>query len=165
MSKANGGNPGKPNRNYHIVNCKVCAHEDKEEIERRYMAFESAPSIARDYKPLTHNSITRHAAYFNLNLKRVQDNRKNLRQIIAHGLPVILNTTDEKIIGALTMEAIKQLDKIDGNEQLPRTNDADVDRRQRLYKEAVAELMQAGISDEQARAWVIENYPEAEKVM
>ena len=85
--------------------------------------------------------------------------------IVAHGLPVILNSTDDKIMAAVTLDALKQLDKIDGNEQMPRQNDADVERRRRMFTDAINELMAGGMTEAQARAWLTENYPEAERVM
>jgi hypothetical protein len=163
--KKKPGNPGKENKNYHEGQCAVCSHDDRAEIERRYLAFESGASIARDYTGLSDDSILRHGQYFGLNLKRVQDSRRVYRTIVAHGLPVILNSTDDKIMAAVTLDALKQLDKIDGNEQMPRQNDADVERRRRMFTDAINELMAGGMTEAQARAWLTENYPEAERVM
>src|SRR5690242_20643920 len=155
MKKTNKvGNPGKPNKNYHEAQCAVCLHDDKADIERRYLLFESGSSIAKDYNGLSPDSVPRHGQYFGLNRKRVQDSRKVYRAIVAHGLPVILNSTDDKIIAAVTLDALKQLDKIDGNEQMPRQNDADVERRRRMFAEAINELMAGGMTEAQARAWL-----------
>src|SRR5262249_24182575 len=143
----------------------VCLHDARAEIERRYLSFESGASIAKDYDGLGPDSVLRHGQYFGLNLKRVQDSRKVYRAIVAHGLPVILNSTDDKIMATVTLDALKQLDKIDGNEQMPRQNDADEERRWRMFADAINELMAGGMTEAQARAWLTENYPEAEKVM
>ena len=160
--KKKPGNPGKENKNYHESKCAVCSHDAKPEIERRYLAFESGASIAKDYDGLSSDSVLRHGQYFGLNLKRVQDSRKVYRAIVAHGLPVILSSTDEKIVSAVTLDALKQLDRIDGNEQLPRQNDADAQRRAQMFREAVAELVRdGGMTEAAAQRLILERYPEA----
>jgi hypothetical protein len=71
----------KPSTEYHKRNCKLCRHPQRKEIETRWTNWESASSLAREYK-LTHSSILRHMLAFGLRDKRGRNLRIALEKII-----------------------------------------------------------------------------------
>src|SRR5437868_6719658 len=68
----------------HVALCQVCKHEQREEIERRYSQFESAPKLAAIFD-VSDDSIYRHAEYFGLDELRVADTERVLKNVIARG--------------------------------------------------------------------------------
>jgi hypothetical protein len=66
----------------HKTNCKVCAHEQREEIEARFVGWQSPATIAREYKLADRSSIYRHAHALGLLEKRKRNVQAALECII-----------------------------------------------------------------------------------
>ena len=66
----------------HEVNCTICAHESRGEIERDFIAWKSPAVIAEEYALPNRASVYRHARAFNLTAKRGRNVRAALEQII-----------------------------------------------------------------------------------
>ena len=66
----------------HKANCTVCAHEKREEIEARFVEWQSPAIIAIDYGLTDRTSIYRHAHAFGLFGKRKRNVQAALERII-----------------------------------------------------------------------------------
>jgi hypothetical protein len=66
----------------HRANCTVCAHEKREEIEARFVEWQSPTAIAMDYGLADRTSIYRHAHAFGLLEKRKRNVQAALERII-----------------------------------------------------------------------------------
>lgn len=66
----------------HKANCTVCAHEKREEIEARFVEWQSPVAIARDYGLSDRASIYRHAHAFGLLARRKRNVQAALESII-----------------------------------------------------------------------------------
>jgi hypothetical protein len=81
-SKRPKGN-GKPvSLRRHKANCTVCAHEKREEIEARFVNWQSPMTLAKDYGLADRASIYRHAHAFGLLGKRKRNVQAALESII-----------------------------------------------------------------------------------
>lgn len=113
----------------HSSRCTVCKHVQKEEVERRYLSFEASERLAQEFG-LSDEAVNRHARYFALDAKRVADTERVLEHLIARGFSQL-----KKIDGRLTLEAIKELNKVRGKHKQPQQNPVDVDRARRIADE------------------------------
>jgi hypothetical protein len=71
-----------PSLGRHEQNCRVCAHSQKDEIERDFVAWKSPAAIAREYCLRDRASVYRHAHALNLFAKRARNIRAALERII-----------------------------------------------------------------------------------
>ena len=69
------------NEGRHAAECKICAHSQREEIERDFINWRPA-SIAKHYKLANRASVYRHAHAFGLFPKRQRNVRAALGNII-----------------------------------------------------------------------------------
>src|SRR2546421_8952060 len=92
----------KPRPAQHRAICLVCNHPQKEDIERRYLAFETCEKLAAEFG-LSDDSISRHGRYFGLDERRVGDTEKDLRGINCNGLKEV-KTVPPRFLGGMDQE-------------------------------------------------------------
>src|SRR5438270_11929614 len=118
----------KPRPAQHRAICAVCNHPQKEDIERRYLAFETCEKLAAEFG-LSDDSISRHGHYFGLDERRVGDTEKVLRAIIGKGLRQL------KIVPpSLLADCIKELNRITGRHKEPAKNPNDLEQARQLLE-------------------------------
>jgi hypothetical protein len=66
----------------HAAECKICAHPQREEIERDFVNWHTAPSITKEYGLKNRSSVYRHAHALGLFPKRGRNVRAALDKII-----------------------------------------------------------------------------------
>jgi hypothetical protein len=81
----------KVNAGRHAAECKICAHLQREEIERDFINWRSPASIAKHYKLKNRASVYRHAHAFGLFPKRQRNVRAALEKIIERAGEVEVN--------------------------------------------------------------------------
>ena len=146
--------------NRHASRCAVCKSPEKEEIERRFLKFTTFTELAKQYEGLSYASLYRHMNYYGLEETRLKKTTSVYRAIIARGIRFILS--DERLAARLTMDALKQLDKIEGTEQRPRENQSDRERKRQDFQDALDDLVnKAGLTEDEARSLIFERFPEA----
>src|SRR5947209_18677885 len=116
----------KPRPAQHRAICAVCNHPQKEEIERRYLAFETCEKLAAEFG-LSDDSIGRHGRYFGLDERRVGDTEKVLRAIIGKGLRQL-----KTVPPSLLADSIRELNRITGRHKEPAKNPNDLEKAKRL---------------------------------
>jgi hypothetical protein len=77
----------------HSRNCGVCAHPEREEIEDRFVAWQSPSSIAQDFGLADRSTVYRHAHAFGLFPKRQRNIRAALERIIERAGEVDVTTS------------------------------------------------------------------------
>ena len=80
----------KPNTGRHEANCRVCSHQDREQIENEWCAWANTSELAKQYE-LSRDSIYRHVAAFNLRERRSRNLRAALERIIEQADGVSVN--------------------------------------------------------------------------
>jgi hypothetical protein len=95
----------RPNIARHQSCCKICAHPQREEIERAYVSWQSAQEIAAEFKLRDRSSVYRHANAFDLDAKRA----RNVRAVLCR---LIERAGEVKPNGAAIVQAIALLAKI-----------------------------------------------------
>ena len=110
----------------HSGKCLVCHHQQRHEIEHKYLDFESEYKIASEHG-VSHDAVNRHAKYFGLDQRRAADTEKLLRAIIARGFSQL-----EKVSGPLLMEAIKEFGKQAGKRKEAAKNPNDLEEAKRI---------------------------------
>jgi len=116
----------KPRPAQHRAICLVCNHPQKEDIERRYLAFETCEKLAAEFG-LSDDSISRHGLYFGLDERRVGDTEKVLRAIIGKGLRQL-----KTVPPSLLADSIKELNRITGKHKEPAKNPNDLEEAKRI---------------------------------
>src|SRR5205085_5353106 len=116
----------KPRPAQHRAICAVCNHPQKEDIERRYLAFETCEKLAAEFG-LSDDSISRHGLYFGLDERRVGDTEKVLRAIIGKGLRQL-----KTVPPSLLADSIKELNRITGRHKEPAKNPNDLEEAKRI---------------------------------
>ena len=116
----------KPRPAQHRAICLVCNHPQKEDIERRYLAFETCEKLAAEFG-LSDDSISRHGRYFGLDERRVGDTEKVLRAIIGKGLRQL-----KTVPPSLLADSIKELNRITGRHKEPAKNPNDLEEAKRI---------------------------------
>ena|SRR5437667_7758533 len=81
-------NPGR-----HAAECKICAHLQREDIERDFINWHSPSAIAKHYKLANRASVYRHAHALGLFPKRQRNVRAALEKIIERAGEVEVNAT------------------------------------------------------------------------
>jgi hypothetical protein len=66
----------------HAAECKICAHGQREDIERDFINWRSPAAIAKSYKLTNRASVYRHAHAYGLFSKRQRNVRAALEKII-----------------------------------------------------------------------------------
>jgi hypothetical protein len=82
----------KPNPGRHRTICKVCNHDQREEIEQDWVSWGNTTRIAEEYG-LTRDSLYRHAHACGLFDKRRQNLRKALERNIEHAESLEVNAS------------------------------------------------------------------------
>lgn len=89
--------PEKPeksvNRGWHEQNCGICNHEERENIERDFVAWRSPITIAAEYGLSNRATVYRHAHAFGLFVKRQRNVRAALEKIIERTEHVEVNAS------------------------------------------------------------------------
>jgi hypothetical protein len=80
-------------RGRHSRNCTVCAHKDREEIEREFVSWTSALAITKQFRLRDRSAIYRHAHAFGLFAKRQRNVRAALEKIIEQAGDVEVSST------------------------------------------------------------------------
>ena len=91
-SKKHGENGG-INVGRHAAECKICAHAQREEIERDFINWRSPASIAKQYKLKNRASVYRHAHALGLFPSRQRNVRAALEKIIERAGEVEVTAT------------------------------------------------------------------------
>jgi hypothetical protein len=89
-----------PNLGRHAVECRICSHAQREEIERDFVGWRSPDSIAKQYGLRNRASVYRHAHAFNLFSKRQRNVRAALEKIIERAGEVAVNAA--AVVSAVT---------------------------------------------------------------
>src|SRR5437588_6203309 len=118
----------KPRPAQHRAICAACNHPQKEDIERRYLAFETCEKLAAEFG-LSDDSISRHGLYFGLDERRVGDTEKVLRAIIGKGLRQLKTVTP-----SLLADCIKELNRITGRHKEPAKNPTDIEKAKEILE-------------------------------
>jgi|SRR5271163_3742283 len=87
----------------HKANCTVCAHKKREEIEARFVGWQSPVTIARDYGLADRASIYRHAHALGLLGKRKRNVQAALEYIIERANEV--EVTSAAVVAAVQAHA------------------------------------------------------------
>jgi hypothetical protein len=80
MTKAK--NPESANLRRHKKQCAICAHGDREQIERDFIGWKSPITICREHGLSDRSTVYRHAQAFDLFAKRRRNVRAALERII-----------------------------------------------------------------------------------
>jgi len=91
------------NEGRHASECKICAHVQREEIEREFVNWRSPASIAEQYKLANRSSVYRHAHALGLFPKRQRNVRAALEKIIERAGEVEVNAA--AVVSAITAYA------------------------------------------------------------
>ena len=89
----------------HRERCSVCAHPDREGIERDFLAWNSAQTIAIDYDLADKKPVLRHASAFGLFEKR----RLNIRAALEC---VIEQVNDIQVTSSAVVRAVRMYGKL-----------------------------------------------------
>lgn len=74
--------PQKPSLLSHRAHCSVCAHPEREEIEREYISWKSPADIVIEHRLRNRSAVYRHALALDLTSKRARNIRAALEHII-----------------------------------------------------------------------------------
>ena len=83
----------------HEANCTICAHPDREQIERDFVGWKSPTAIAVEYVLPDRSTVYRHAKAFDLVSKRRRNIRAALERIIEKAGEV--DVTAAAVVGAI----------------------------------------------------------------
>jgi hypothetical protein len=87
----------------HAAECKICAHTQRDEIERDFINWRSPASITKQYKLANRASVYRHAHALGLFPKRQRNVRAALEKIIERAGEVEVNAA--AVVSAVTAYA------------------------------------------------------------
>ena len=73
---------GPVNLGRHRRNCKICAHQHRDEIEREFINWTGVKAIAKEFGLTDRTAVYRHAHAFGLFSKRQRNIRAALEKII-----------------------------------------------------------------------------------
>jgi len=117
----------------HAAECKVCAHAQREEIEREFINWRSPASIAKQYKLKNRASVYRHAHALGLFPKRQRNVRAALEKIIERAGEVEVNAASVvSAVGAYarinaTGQWVERSEHLDLNQLFDRMTAAELD--------------------------------------
>jgi hypothetical protein len=95
----------------HETNCKICAHPQREEIEREFVNWGSPSKIAKRYELRDRTTVYRHAHAVGLMAKR----DRNIRAALSH---IIERAGDVKVNAAAVVTAVATYARINSRGQL-----------------------------------------------
>lgn len=127
----------RPNLGRHTAECKVCAHPQREAIERDFINWHSPASIAEEYSLANRASVYRHAHALELFAKRQRNIRSALEKIIERAGDVEVNA-------AAVVSAVSAYARINAAGQW-------VERSERLDLNALFDRMSASELETYAR--------------
>lgn len=93
----------RPSRGRHEYGCLVCAHPQRDEIEREFISWKSPAKISSAYKLRNRASVYRHAHALDLFAKRARNIRAALERIIEQVDGVQVNAAS--VVQAITAYA------------------------------------------------------------
>lgn len=105
--------------------CPVCRHAVRQEIETLYIDWEDVPYLAKQYQ-VRPEDLEAHVFALNLERERAGNTRGFYRALLRKKGPDLLEAKQLDV--NLMLTALKQLDKVSGNEQAPSRNEKDIDR-------------------------------------
>jgi len=117
----------------HAAECKICAHAQREEIEREFINLRSPASIAKHYKLANRASVYRHAHALGLFPKRQRNVRAALEKIIERAGEVEVNATAVvSAVGAYarinaTGQWVERSERVDLNQLFDRMTAAELE--------------------------------------
>jgi hypothetical protein len=94
----------------HSRNCTVCAHKCREDIEREFINWTGAKTIAKEFGLKDRTSVFRHAHAFGLFAKRQRNIRAALEKIIEH-------SGDVEVTSSAVVAAVQAYAKINSQGQ------------------------------------------------
>ncbi|MGH9690348.1 MAG: hypothetical protein ACRD4C_04495 [Candidatus Acidiferrales bacterium] len=101
----------RPNLGRHEFGCKICAHPQRDEIERDFVSWMSPVKITSEYKLRNRASIYRHAHGLDLFSKRA----RNLRGALEH---IIEKVCDVPVNAGAVVQAITAYARINARGEL-----------------------------------------------
>jgi hypothetical protein len=112
--------------------CRICAHEDREAIEREFVNWGNSTRIAKDYG-LSRDSIYRHAHALNLFARRAANIKRALDRIIERGEDVEVNAS--AVVAAIQAYAkinaagkwVERVEQVTLNDLFDRMNDTELE--------------------------------------
>ena len=110
-NKNRKSSPVRPNLGRHEPGCRICAHPQRQEIEREFVAWKSPAKIVLEYKIQNRASVYRHAHAFDLFSKRARNLRAALERIIER-------VDDVQVNAAAIVQAIATFARLNAQGQL-----------------------------------------------
>lgn len=118
----------------HAAECKICSHENREEIERDFINWRSPATIAKHYKLANRASVYRHAHALDLFPKRQRNVRAALEKIIERAGEVEVSAT--AIVSAVSAYArinaagqwVERSERVDLNQLFDRMTATELER-------------------------------------
>jgi len=155
----------------HMAKCALCQHPEREEIEQRYLEFADLMTLDREYidTGIGYYTMRRHMIYFKLDERRMKNRRAVYEAVARKGVEVVLS--DPELLGRYAMDALKHLDRLDGVLQKPRDNQADFERKQKVYAEMVERIVRESreggnpLTTEQAVDGLSTHFPDMRNVL
>jgi hypothetical protein len=108
---ANSKSPKSSNR--HKLLCTVCAHPQRNDIEREFLSWGSPAKIAADYGLANRASIYRHAHALNLHQKRINNLCGPLERIIEKVESVPVNNASVIIQAVIVLAKLRAEGKLE----------------------------------------------------
>ena len=124
----------------HSTECRVCAHAQREEIEREFINWRSPAAIAKAYGLRNRASVYRHAHALGLFAKRQRNVRAALEKIIERASEVEVNAA--AVVSAVSAYArinaagqwVERSERIDLNQLFDRMSAVELDEYAREGK-------------------------------
>lgn len=142
MKKTEKTESTKPvSRGRHEKNCGICKHEDRESIERDFVAWRSPATIAEEYKLSNRATVYRHAHALGLFAKRQRNIRAALERIIE-------KSDDVEVTAGAVVQAVTAYARINAEGRL-------VERSERIDLNVLFEKMSQEELESYARDGVL----------
>jgi Glu-tRNA(Gln) amidotransferase subunit E-like FAD-binding protein len=128
---------GSVNLGRHRRNCKICAHQHREEIEREFINWTGVKAIAKEFGLADRTAVYRHAHAFGLFSKRQRNIRAALEKIIEKAVEV--EVTSAAVVAAVQAYArlnaqgqwIDRVEHVNLNELFERMSEAEMEAHAR----------------------------------
>jgi hypothetical protein len=129
------------------VECKICTHPQREEIERDFIKWRSPTSIAKEYGLRNRSSVYRHAHALDLFPKR----QRNVRSALEH---IIERSGEVEVNASAVVSAVAAYARINTNGQwVERTEHLDLNE---LFTRMSADELTAYAEDGKLPEWFTE---------
>ena len=124
---------GPVNLGRHRRNCKICAHQHRDEIEREFINWTGVKAIAKEFGLADRTAVYRHAHAFGLFSKRQRNIRAALEKIIEKAGEV--EVTSAAVVAAVQAYArpnaqgqwIHRVEHVNLNELFERMSEAEME--------------------------------------